>query len=128
MRASELRIGNFVYRNNTQRVVEEIHNSSLKVNNDNTLWNLKKFKPVPLTEEWLEKFWFKVTKGKFIDETYAILNTKDVIFEYWLDGDMYINGMTEESLFVPKEIKHVHQLQNLYFALTGEELKIKDND
>lgn len=24
------------------------------------------------------------------------------------------------------EIKHVHQLQNLYFALTGEELTLKD--
>jgi hypothetical protein len=25
------------------------------------------------------------------------------------------------------KIKYVHQLQNLYFALTGEELKIKPN-
>jgi hypothetical protein len=25
-------------------------------------------------------------------------------------------------------IKHVHQLQNLYFALTGEELQTDEND
>jgi len=25
-----------------------------------------------------------------------------------------------------KEVKYIHQLQNLYFALSGEELTIKD--
>ena len=32
----------------------------------------------------------------------------------------------EHSSFVPFKIKHVNQLQNLYHALTGEELTIKE--
>jgi hypothetical protein len=31
----------------------------------------------------------------------------------------------DESIVTLKSIKHVHQLQNLYFALTGEELTLK---
>ena len=29
-------------------------------------------------------------------------------------------------IVIGKQIKYVHELQNLYFALTGEELKIED--
>jgi len=34
------------------------------------------------------------------------------------------NNIPNEQIWV--NIKHVHQLQNLYFALTGEELTIKE--
>jgi hypothetical protein len=39
----------------------------------------------------------------------------------WNDGIFYLIRYG----FI-NHIKHVHQLQNLYFALTGEELTIKD--
>lgn len=34
-------------------------------------------------------------------------------------------GCSDLQYFFPYEIKYVHQLQNLYFALTGEELELK---
>ncbi len=34
------------------------------------------------------------------------------------------NNIPNEQIWV--NIKHVHQLQNLYFALTGKELTIKE--
>jgi hypothetical protein len=67
-------------------------------------------KPIPLTEEWLVKFGF----------------------EGWDKGDYTMNLSNANFYKLPiwqplaKNIKHVHQLQNLYFALTGEELTIKE--
>lgn len=65
---------------------------------------VKNFSPLPITEECLKKFGF--------DSKLAQFNVKG---RFILDG----YGMNEI------EIKYVHQLQNLYFALTGEELKTK---
>jgi hypothetical protein len=40
---------------------------------------------------------------------------------FWNNGDaIYFSYGFEKSI----ELKYVHQLQNLYFALTGEELTI----
>jgi len=81
-------------------------------------------KPIPLTEEWLFKFGFKTRTTENISVQYFIGEnpiTGDWLFDIiWLKGDeypFYRNGFFK--------IKYVHQLQNLYFALTGEELTIK---
>lgn len=64
----------------------------------------------PLTEEWLEKF------GLSPDWTWKINEpVRGTIFQ---DGKAY--GWNHN---IP--LQYVHQLQNLYFALTGEELTIK---
>lgn len=76
-------------------------------------------KPIPLTEEWLVRMGFeKYSDGgelKGIDCFYCKGKLKGAIS---LPNFMF-NGFIQ--------IKHVHQLQNLYFALTGEELTIKSN-
>jgi hypothetical protein len=71
--------------------------------------------PIPLTEEWLLKFGFTEHKTTDIYPTFA-----KQMFN-WNDGILYIIGYGFMN-----HIKYVHQLQNLYFALTEEELKIKD--
>ena len=70
--------------------------------------------PIPLTEEWLVKFGFddNFHKGKF----WVCLDD---------DGYFYTNHNLNDEGFT--EVLHVHQLQNLYFALTGEELTIKED-
>ena len=69
------------------------------------------FQPIPLTEEWLLKFGFERKIG-WDDLIYYAKNNVD-LYEF-LSGYEYCDF----------HIKHVHQLQNLYFALTGEELKL----
>lgn len=70
------------------------------------------FKPIPITEEWLKRFGFKEgKKGPFAID---MIPDKLFISMDWEDP--------EEGIRVPKP-KFVHQLQNLYFAITGEELK-----
>lgn len=78
--------------------------------------------PVPLTPEWLERCGFTgldygIWDGPRIEindtiEIFTIESRKD---GYYLKGSEWIMG---------KPFLHIHQLQNLYFALTGEELKI----
>lgn len=68
--------------------------------------------PEPLTEEWLFKFGFK-----------------KVYHYYYLNNARHM-GFNEEYGFFNVtndiQIEYVHQLQNLYFAITGEELTIKE--
>ena len=84
------------------------------------------YQPIPLTEEWLLKFGFELKEESFQDtllDTFMFHkdNIVDVEFSdkhkllYWHDN--YTNVYHQE-------IKQVHQLQNLYFALRGEELTI----
>jgi hypothetical protein len=75
------------------------------------------FRPIPLTEEWLLNLGFD--KGSdimgdcyYIDE----LNVDFALHHYNRGLDFVYN-------FYDLNVKYVHQLQNLYFALTGKELK-----
>lgn len=82
----------------------------------------KGFEPISLTEEWLLKFGFDKVLPRN-DKMYYRLNDYFVIEDsrvFLLGDDAF------EILKLRQEIKYVHQLQNLYFALTGEELTIKE--
>ena len=108
MKAKELRIGNWV--NNGEQLDYVIDTSSMMdlMNEAQVNEGLTGLKPIPLTEEWLERFGcelivFDITKG-------------DIGFDFWLTPKW-----SDYSISV--NLEHVHQLQNLYFALTQEELK-----
>lgn len=65
--------------------------------------------PIPIAEEWFLRFGFELfpwgwVKGKFLITMGFVLQVG--------------NGLSIK-------IENVHQLQNLYFALTGEELTLK---
>ena len=75
--------------------------------------------PIPLTKEWLLKFGFKYKEMYYESEYLTALNDCFIVVER-VTGFFYVDAPNNE-------IKYVHQLQNLYFALTGEELEIKEN-
>ena len=68
--------------------------------------------PIPLTEEWLIKMGFITDKLNGFDHYKG--DFEICLPNYFMWKDSLLNS-----------IKHVHQLQNLYFALTSKELKIK---
>jgi hypothetical protein len=79
-------------------------------------------KPIPLTEEWLLKFGFdKCLNGFWCPK--ELLNVKISKFSV---TQIFLSGSDTDLAFNGTE--HVHQLQNLYFALTGEELTIKGGE
>jgi hypothetical protein len=79
---------------------------------------LDDIEPIPLTEEWLLKLGIhKIGCDNEGDDLFATkLNTPaDEVWLNRIEGDFYLQEYG-------KKIKYVHQLQNLYFALTNEEL------
>jgi len=108
MRAEELRINNYLEDDIGNIIVVDRDALPFIV----TKW-IKCHHPIPLTEEWLLKFGFEKLEGW--DDMY-----------YFQIGDFQIHEYNVSGYeFDDFDIKNVHQLQNLYFALTGEELTIK---
>lgn len=74
-------------------------------------------KPIPLTEEWLLKFGVEKKYGCFL------LSTNRGTIQIEEDLAEISSVITHNGFMAP--CKYVHQLQNLYFSLTGTELEIK---
>ena len=124
MEARELRIGNWVAREN-QPEGFIIDSWSFSVCEKSP----EKYKPIPLTEEWLLKLGFTecsnlihTTFDVWVIDNYMphffILKLKDVFYFNLEPKNNYLSSWGNP-------INYVHQLQNLYFALTGEELTLK---
>lgn len=78
--------------------------------------------PIPLTEEWLIKFGF----DKSFDSSFYILILPHKYKVYIsISFEMYSYQVCQSGNGFSVDIKHVHQLQNLYYVLTGEQLTIK---
>lgn len=124
MTASELRIGNLASVFGTNGLPDGWKEQAVNAENIKTcVSNPDWFKPIPLTADWLAKFRFKpYHKSK---PHLVFRNT----ISFYLGGDSIMCEVQMGSHCEDSEslthIKYVHQLQNLFFALTGEELTIK---
>lgn len=117
MEANELRIGNYImHHESTLRVtgIDEHYFSHNEIDGC-TRDILYEAKQIELTEEWLFKFGFKKLpkensreKDKYSKSFVEISNESNGLWAY--QNTTYFFW--------------VHNLQNLYFALTGEELTI----
>lgn len=124
MKAKELRIGNLVkIHGNIETVFGIIKDQPISQSSaiftgvmveDKTEYWLDSVSPIPLTEEWLIKFGFRDGNEGFADEWNKWFKDGLELEPFMDHFEMYIN----ECVY----IKYVHQLQNLYFALTNEEL------
>lgn len=140
IKASELRIGIHVLHNDALVEVKGF------IKNDDSLGTIivyidsepipnyskkpvspKDIDPIPLTPEWLERCGLELRKEDKIWQI-QVGNTSYLEIEA---EEPFMCGVTPETwrdicpIYIWNEIKHVHQLQNIYFALTGEELTIK---
>lgn len=128
MQANELRVGNLLhYVNEPELVLPDVvevesiteYGINLPVEDDISVssvdYNFDDLEGIPLTEEWLLKFGFqKKDLGNFEHHFNGFpLQKNQECFLYFTFNHRY------------RDVKYVHQLQNLYFALTGEELKLK---
>lgn len=122
MKASELRINNLVNYGGVTSEVSRVDKLFFYVEASETPTFSKDegrgAKPIRLTEEWLLKFGFE----KQMAWTYKIslIGNKNLV--YYLGEKGWSIGNKNYSDF---SCEYVHQLQNLYFALTGEELTFK---
>lgn len=123
MEANEIRVGNWL---NDPRPLTEFNKKYVN-NPDNgyfiatarDIQYAEEFEPIPLTEEILLKCGFIKTG---ITELYYPTNTINIS---WFEEDptvIEINCANIQCYIINCE--YLHQLQNLYFALKGQELEI----
>ena len=131
MKARELRIGNIIGGTYTDDG-NELYDICKVVTLDSVgaaeypIWvegkaNIEKydaFDPIKLDEEWLLKFGFKNCCDLWVwyIDKFELQEMEDV------DGNSTGYGYAIDGVVEDLIIKYVHQLQNLYFALTGKEL------
>ena len=75
--------------------------------------------PIPLTEEWL----LKLGLNKIAIWTFSLHLVGNLELIYYSGEKGWSIGLKNYSDF--SNLKYVHQIQNLYFALTGKELTVK---
>jgi len=112
---TELRIGNWVKIDSvgTQNQVTQILEKGVNCGSIGVLYEM--IKPIPLTEEWLES-----VKG---NDSFRLRFIKSIAaFEV---ERKYTSVYGEEWIFI-SNCRYRHEWQNLHFALTGEELTIKE--
>jgi hypothetical protein len=124
MTANELKIGNLLRDKVTKtelKVIKLTEKDIVTFVIDRSKFPLQDgwgIEPIPLTEEWLLNlgFYKNIDTELFEKGGYqidiSVLKCHFYLPDY---GDWY------------KEIEYVHQLQNLYFALTEQELAVKLN-
>jgi hypothetical protein len=121
MKANELRMGNFVEGEQGYVYPWELSDFYDCYNDHNSHEYVNSVKPILLTEEWLLKFGFeKVNRDVPAYEKENLI--VEWLFERWT-GRLYMDVYNSIQII---ELKSVHQLQNLYFVLTGEELTISE--
>ena len=142
MKANQLRIGNLVQVNNeTVEVLWFDHEGAVCQTLDHKAQVDMPIEPIPLTDNWLLKFGFEssivtytndgsvysYTKNYLPNDIYTdcylnfLSNSRDATLRLWNN-----KKLNEISFSCPICMcQNVHQLQNLYFALTEQELTIK---
>lgn len=75
--------------------------------------------PIELSEDWLFKFGFEKEEHGFYEKEYCFFDLLNI------SENGFIIYAVLETYTISQEIKYVHELQNLYYTLTGEELETK---
>jgi hypothetical protein len=123
IQSSELRIGNLIefpkkgYKGNTVADIFNISTDKL-----NYFAGPLDCNPIPLTEEWMLGFGFDKEEKDFgppIWDGYTEFSLNGYCFMQDRDAAWFLTGYNWNT----EHFKYVHQLQNLYHALTGTELK-----
>lgn len=122
MNAQDFRIGNFIDHNGQYFKVISLNDNDNWVGLDNYQLNteLEECLPIPLTEEILLKCGFE--KDEQWDNTF---NKRVDVFNGFttITIDVRANVLLLDDIEI--KLQYLHQLQNLYFALTNQELEIQ---
>lgn len=125
LEAKELRLGNFIIYSMGDIITLELDAIEYIFN------NIEGYKPIPLTEEWHNKFGVKINGFNAFE--YKLPNKNNIDISVVFNEDYIVlrqgdDKMDDDMIYIwNKDLKKraifVHEWQNLYFVLTGEELK-----
>ena len=134
----ELRLGNYVKTTISRwrgqgfpiLAIKQDAVSFDKLNDGQYIWVMaENLKPIPLSPEILEKCGFKeyIEMGKGESGLWEHLKSLKSGYTFAWNYDkrvMIMHPGNSISHWLDVKIEYLHQLQNLYFALTGEELEV----
>ena len=87
--------------------------------------------PIPLTEEILLECEFSYGVDKWFN-TFYYTDNKEYTELFAISFNLFSNrlsiyeiDMEDTCIFTRKKVQYLHQLQNLYYALTNEELNVE---
>ena len=118
MKIKDLRIGNLIYeivdspKNPSEKELFEVASidscTGTLHDGEGTITQIEYCQPITITEDWLLKFGFLKRSSTCFSKGNFLINTSfDVGWR---------------SNWIGLRINNVHQLQNVYFAMTGNEL------
>jgi len=133
IKANELRVGNLLILDDDQKSTIKVESFFLndgvwfiewaKVEGGGSIEGcdtMNEFMTIPLTPEWLERCGFsKVANGLALMVLEGYVEISSLFTGFPLTFSIDGNRMPLHH------VQYVHQLQNLFFSLTGEELQIK---
>jgi hypothetical protein len=143
LKCTDLRIGNWVKVNDpifgvNAYKVATIRDNGIITLSDNISCSVNNIEPIELTEEVLLKIGFKnmfqsvITKGRF--ELNANIGDNEfinIVYHIYKSGESNLNitqrrceSVCDNSIH-KHNIKYLHELQNAYYCLTGQELNIE---
>jgi len=116
IKATELRIGNWLMTDKEEQVVDVLCDSLST--NDYQCITYDMVVGIPITEEWLLNL--GLTKEQ--DHIFVFPNTSYRLWGFGWELQMFLIGGDWVDVNI-KRIKYIHNVQNVYFELTGKELK-----
>jgi hypothetical protein len=116
MKPNDLRMGNLVY--NRHNEVTEVDLSDLKQMCQPRM-DGHGYSGIPLTSQWLEKMGYKEDHHNYYIGSIIALS----VHARYYSGILYLQVLN--GMYLGDRVKFVHEYQNLYHALTGNELEMK---
>lgn len=131
MKPTDLRIGNLLYDRKFPNAVTNIYPEEI------TLIEMYPdhhgYKPIPLTEEWVDRFGFTKIAEVTWESFFAHKMVLRVMFftdtdgipkgGYWVIIEYaHDDGMRGDGVNLHRDFEYVHQLQNLWHSIAGEEI------
>ena len=139
IKVEELRIGNYVNHTDNEDIwimsIETISKEACHTECNGIFDYIEPelLEPIPLTEEWLIKFGYNIKRETNLDDLYEFHRWELTGGAKDRDRNMITYDRNKNQFTIWDDLKvmanlrrnNVHSLQNLYFALIGEELTIK---
>lgn len=141
LKPTDIRIGNFLLHKDSEYIacVTEIHKNRQGLPDPHEYWlsatgvyrdymcnyPLSGFEPIKLSEEWIKKFkQIDFRYDKYVFVAGMVRYDIDINHKRYQSEDITIIAEYDNIQLAIFSITYLHQLQNLYYALTGEELKL----
>ena len=124
MKATDFRLKNLVHVYGIETEITPTHLQNIQNANEKGKV-IVDMTPIPLTEEWLIKMGFEKHNSYYLSPNKSSVEGFVDILCFDLENLSFIVDMSEYSGWTV-DCKFVHTLQNLYYALTNEELTINN--